>query len=56
MKPEHKGGVENDIRFIKNNFWPYFVEKQKQKGRPFRYRPIWKKLLRTGIVKRRMSG
>jgi hypothetical protein len=32
-KPQHKGGVENDIKYIKNNFWPYFSEKQAQKGR-----------------------
>ncbi len=31
-KPEHKGGVESDIKYIKRNFWPYFTEKQKQKG------------------------
>lgn len=31
-KPEHKGGVENDVKYVKRNFWPYFVEKQKQKG------------------------
>ncbi len=31
-KPEHKGGVENDIKYIKRNFWPYFTEKQIQKG------------------------
>lgn len=31
-KPEHKGGVESDIKYVKNNFWPYFKEKQKQKG------------------------
>jgi transposase len=31
-KPEHKGGVESDIKYIKRNFWPYFAEKQKQKG------------------------
>lgn len=31
-KPEHKGGVENDIKYIKRNFWPYFIEKQEQKG------------------------
>lgn len=31
-KPNHKGGVENDIKYVKNNFWPYFVEKQKQRG------------------------
>lgn len=31
-KPEHKGGVENDIKYIKNNFWPIFKENQKDKG------------------------
>ena len=31
-KPQHKGGVENDIKYVKRNFWPIFVEKQKQKG------------------------
>jgi transposase len=30
--PRQKGGVENDIKFIKRNFLPYFLEKQKQKG------------------------
>lgn len=33
ITPEHKGGVENDVKYIKNNFLPYFLEKQKQKGR-----------------------
>ena len=27
--PEHKGGVENDINFIKRNFWPEIREKLK---------------------------
>ncbi|MCP4130340.1 MAG: IS21 family transposase [bacterium] len=31
--PEHKGGVENDIKYIKRNFWPVFKERQGQKGR-----------------------
>jgi len=31
--PRHKGGVENDIKFIKNNFWPCFKEKELAKGR-----------------------
>lgn len=31
-KPQHKGGVENDIKYIKRNFWPVFVEEQKLKG------------------------
>lgn len=30
--PQHKGGVENDIKYIKRNFWPVFKERQKQKG------------------------
>jgi transposase len=28
----HKGGVENDIKYVKNNFWPLFKEQQKQRG------------------------
>jgi transposase len=31
-KPEHKGGVENDIKYVKNNFLPIFKEGQKNKG------------------------
>lgn len=31
--PKHKGGVENDIKYIKRNFRPLFLEKEKQKGR-----------------------
>jgi Integrase core domain len=31
--PEHKGGVENDIKFIKRNFWPEIREKIKQQSR-----------------------
>ena len=27
--PEHKGGVESDIKYIKGNFWPQIREKQK---------------------------
>lgn len=27
--PQHKGGVENDMRYIKKNFWPEFREKLK---------------------------
>lgn len=30
--PEHKGGVENDVKYVKNNFWPVFKERQKSKG------------------------
>lgn len=31
--PEHKGGVENDIKYVKRNFYPVFLERQRQKGR-----------------------
>lgn len=30
--PRHKGGVENDVKYVKNNFLAIFREKQKQKG------------------------
>jgi len=32
-KARHKGGVENDIKYVKNNFWPLFKEQERQKGR-----------------------
>ncbi len=32
-RPEHKGGVENDIKYIKTNFLPYFLETNRQQGR-----------------------
>ncbi len=32
-QPQKKGGVENDIKYVKNNFWPLFKEKQKALGR-----------------------
>jgi transposase len=31
--PRKKGGVENDIKYVKGNFWPLFKEKQKALGR-----------------------
>ena len=31
--PEHKGGVESDVKYVKRNFWPIFREHQKQRGR-----------------------
>lgn len=31
--PEHKGGVESDVKFIKRNFWPEIREKLKQQPR-----------------------
>lgn len=30
--PELKGGVENDVKFIKGNFWPLYREQQKRIG------------------------
>ena len=30
--PEHKGGVENDIKYTKSNFLPYFLARQKEKN------------------------
>jgi hypothetical protein len=30
--PHLKGGVENDIRYIKKNFWPIYREKERQLG------------------------
>lgn len=30
--PEHKGGVEGDVKYTKRNFIPYFFAKQKEKG------------------------
>jgi len=30
--PQHKGGVEGDMKYIKNNFLPYFHERQKEKN------------------------
>jgi len=31
--PRLKGGVENDIKYVKNNFWPVFCERQRVLGR-----------------------
>jgi transposase len=30
--PEHKGGVEGDVKYTKKNFLPYFLAKQKEIG------------------------
>ena len=30
--PEHKGGVESDVKYVKRNFLPLFREHQKQRG------------------------
>ena len=31
-RPEHKGGVESDIKYVKRNFLPLFREAQKERG------------------------
>lgn len=31
--PQHKGGVENDIKYVKHNFWPRFREAERNRGR-----------------------
>jgi len=31
--PQHKGGVENDVKYIKRNFLPVFMERQKELSR-----------------------
>ena len=36
-KPEHKGGVEKDVDYVKRNFMPFFKEKQKLIGREIPY-------------------
>jgi len=30
--PEHKGGVESDVKYVKRNFWPIFSEREKNIG------------------------
>lgn len=30
--PQHKGGVEGDVKYVKSNFRSYFLAKQKQQG------------------------
>jgi transposase len=30
--PEHKGGVEGDVKYVKGNFMPYFRTQQKERG------------------------
>jgi hypothetical protein len=31
-RPEHKGGIEGDVKYVKNNFLPYFHVRQKEKN------------------------
>ena len=35
-RPEHKGGVEGDIKYVKRNFLPLFREAEKERGRESR--------------------
>jgi transposase len=37
--PEHKGGVENDVKYVKRNFWPVFSEEQLEMGREIPFTP-----------------
>ena len=30
--PEHKGGIEGDVKYVKSNFLPYFLARQKEKN------------------------
>ena len=36
-RPEHKGGVESDVKYVKGNFLPLFREHQKQRGHELPY-------------------
>lgn len=33
QQPRAKGGVENDVKYVKRNFWPMFLERQRTLGR-----------------------
>jgi hypothetical protein len=58
-KPEHKGGVENDIKYVKGNFWPVYCEEQSERGREHPYaREIQEALdgWRARIADKRMVG
>jgi len=35
--PEHKGGVESDVKYTKGNFWPRYREAERQKGHSIPY-------------------
>ena len=35
--PKHKGGVENDVKYVKRNFLPLFKEHQRQRGHEMLY-------------------
>ncbi|MBA7654787.1 hypothetical protein ES703_62680 [subsurface metagenome] len=35
--PEHKGGVESDVKYVKRNFWPEFKEQQRWRGHEILY-------------------
>ncbi len=35
--PEHKGGVESDVKYVKRNFWPEFKEQQRWRGHEIPY-------------------
>ena len=35
--PEHKGGVESDVKYVKGNFWPLFREHEHTRGHDIPY-------------------
>ena len=35
--PEHKGGVESEVKYIKKNFWPLYRHDEKQRGHDIPY-------------------
>lgn len=58
-KPEHKGGVENDIKYVKKNFWPVFCEEQLERGREHPYATEIQDALdgwSAGIAHKRLVG
>ena len=46
--PEHKGGVESDMKYVKNNFLPFFRASQKEKGQELTAHDLEKALEKWG--------
>lgn len=46
--PEHKGGVESDMKYVKNNFLPFFKASQKEKGQELTIADLEKALEKWG--------
>jgi transposase len=49
-KPEHKGGVEKDVDYVKRNFYPLFIENQKEKGRQVAHFSDCQKALEKWVI------